>query len=721
MTATPLFTAPWGILLNKKEAKLAGGAITRGAQIAPANRSAYATAGTAVANLGMGYVEAVLAILHGIVGTIAFDPGAAKGRVSMRSTGGPTAYAFSWSVEPGRVVFGGFGHSDGQPTYQAAIVGLAQLIALHRCGATPQSNEAVEQWYAFVAAMEATYPRANLDAGWDKRTLEGACANATIRAHIERVSDALYHAMRFHLPALLPGDSISPLRERGIVITAPDILSFGEGQAHKLPGSVLLQPDRRAAALDTPASPETTTGSSAEVGSSDAKGTASEPPAPSVPAAAAPGGRRRAKAAAEPASPSAPAAPAAPPNPATSAPPPETPVSPPDPIPGAEPASRKVYGPHAARVKRALAASGGPLFLSGPTATGKTTLAIQAAEELGMGVEAVVFDPGMDAQELFGGYARRTAAAAAAKAVSHAAEMAADAPRAGAAAAAPEASRLPAWARGLVETMAAIHADAAQKLVQVQEQLDELACRGAEAAADWEAVDGPLTRWARRAIRGEQVLLVLDELARGHESCVSAVMRVLNTFDRAAVEQQGLSIPAGSEGSAQFHILDIWMTKERLVVPVDRVKIIATANLGDRYTGLDLGDPAFRRRWTGGWLHLGTYAPDTVGEILASKLRLPPTAALITRMKAVATQIEQFQRSEDKLIATLDLATLIAWGQTVTQLADAPGMSVARAFAEAAADVWVERICPLKGAELDPDVRSKLLQWVSANAPTALR
>ncbi len=38
-----------------------------------------------------------------------------------------------------------------------------------------------------------------------------------------------------------------------------------------------------------------------------------------------------------------------------------------------------------------------------------------------------------------------------------------------------------------------------------------------EAGSDWEAVDGPLTRWARRAIGGEQVLLVLDELARGHE------------------------------------------------------------------------------------------------------------------------------------------------------------------------------------------------------------
>jgi hypothetical protein len=269
--------------------------------------------------------------------------------------------------------------------------------------------------------------------------------------------------------------------------------------------------------------------------------------------------------------------------------------------------------------------------------------------------------------------------------------------------------------------MQAIQADTARQLAKAQRRLDELACHGEQAASDWEAVDGPLARWARRAIGGERVLLVLDELARGHESCVSAVMRVLNTFDRATVEQRGLSIPAGSACSAQFHMLDIWMTKERLVVPADRVKIVATANLGDRYTGLDLGDPAFRRRWTGGWLHLGAYAPDTVGEILADRLGLPMSAALIVKMKAVATQVEQFQRSEDKLIATLDLATLIVWGQTVAELAGTPGMSVARAFAEAAADVWVERICPLKGTELDPDVRSKLLLWVSANAPTTLR
>ena len=404
------------------------------------------------------------------------------------------------------------------------------------------------------------------------------------------------------------------------------------------------------------------------------------------------------------------------PTPATSAPPPGAPVPTPTPTPVSGSTPRTVYGPHAARVKRALCASSGPLFLSGPTATGKTTLAILAAEELGMGVEVVVFDPGMDAQELFGGYARRTACPG--ERVSPTETTVDSAP---VSVATPMPGRLPAWARGLVKAIEVIQVDTGRRLAEAQRRLDQLARHDKEVATDWEAVDGPLTRWARRAIGGERVLLVLDELARGHESCVSAVMRALNTFDRATVEQQGLCIPDGSEGSAQFHILDIWMTKERLVVPADRVKIVATANLGDRYTGLDLSDPAFRRRWTGGWLHLGAYAPDTVGEILADRLSLPISAALIVKMKAVATQVEQFQRSEDTLIATLDLATLIVWGQTVAELAGTPGMNVARAFAEAAADVWIERICPLKGTELDPDIRSKLLQWVTANAPTTLR
>src|SRR5262249_4455287 len=73
MPITPLFNSPWGILANKREAKLASGAITRGAAIRPGQRSRYNAFGrsdTSTSPLGMGYVEAVLGVLMGIVGTI---------------------------------------------------------------------------------------------------------------------------------------------------------------------------------------------------------------------------------------------------------------------------------------------------------------------------------------------------------------------------------------------------------------------------------------------------------------------------------------------------------------------------------------------------------------------------------------------------------------------------------------------------------------------------
>jgi hypothetical protein len=276
----------------------------------------------------LGYLEAILAVLHGFVGSISFDTDAARGRVTMRSTGGPIAYQFSWTVEPGRVVFGGFGHSEGQPTYQVAIVTLAQLVALHHCVATAQTSEIIAQWYALIDAMEAAEPRANQDAGWDKRTIAGACATPTIRAHIERMSGALNHAMRFHLPLLAPGDSIPPLSERGLVVTAPDVLSVGDGRTHTLPGAVLLQPGGMPGRAGMPVPAGTTTGSLPETGGSDA--TTIVPERATRPARPA---RRRTKASPSESPSVVPAGSAATPAPATSAPPSGAPVPTPTPTP----------------------------------------------------------------------------------------------------------------------------------------------------------------------------------------------------------------------------------------------------------------------------------------------------------------------------------------------------------------------------------------------------
>ncbi len=243
---------------------------------------------------------------------------------------------------------------------------------------------------------------------------------------------------------------------------------------------------------------------------------------------------------------------------------------------------------------------------------------------------------------------------------------------------------------------------------------------GPGAGGDWLPVDGPVTRWARRAIAGEHVLLLLDELPRGHKSCTAAIMRVLNVYDRRTVAAQGLPVPADAAAGDGFHIIDVWMTRERLVVPAARVKIIATGNLGEGYEGLDLTDPAFRRRW-GGWLHLASYPPEIQAQILGDRLDLPPSGRLIAAMRAVAKGVEQYQRDEERLLTTLDLATLITWGGAVIHAVERRGRPVSAAFVDAALDVWLERVCPTKDAELAPDVVAQLLRVLREAAPSALR
>jgi len=282
-------------------------------------------------------------------------------------------------------------------------------------------------------------------------------------------------------------------------------------------------------------------------------------------------------------------------------------------------------------------------MLVGPTATGKTTQAKDAAFQLGMGFELVVLDEGWDAAELFGGYTR--------------------------------------------------------------------------SGKDWAFTPGPITRWAERTQCGETVMLIIDELARGHRSVVSAIMRVMNEYTTADLDKMGVGVPAGEAGP--FYIVEITATKQRIAVPCHKARIIATANQGDGYTGINLNDPAFRRRWTGGWLQLKSYEADVVRSILSERLALPHGAMLITKMQAVALQVAEFQRREEALLATLDLATLITWGEATLKLHRC-GVNARQAFIESAADVWIDRVVPLKGADLDPEIERTIHGYVASNVPSTI-
>jgi len=239
---------------------------------------------------------------------------------------------------------------------------------------------------------------------------------------------------------------------------------------------------------------------------------------------------------------------------------------------------------------------------------------------------------------------------------------------------------------------------------------------------EWTFVPGPVTRWAERALAGESVVLIIDELARGHKTVVSAVMRLMNEYPRAALAGMKLSAPVDEAGP--FSIVEVRATQQRIVLPCHRVRIVATANQGDGYIGIDLSDPAFGRRWSGGWLQLTGYPADEAAKILGDKLGIPPTAPMIRAMQVVELQVLAYQKKEESLRATLDLATLIAWGRTTRYLFDhaaTPARGNApTAFQDAARDTWLDRLCPLQGADLDPQVERILLDFVTSAAPTAL-
>jgi hypothetical protein len=590
------YPSPLPILQHKREADLSDGAFVRYTPIAPSERSRFSpTDPTARVELGLGYVQAVLAALHGVVQSFTYDPPGICGWVTMRSSGSSATYHFSWH-DDGRFLLGGFRHSGGQPTYQAALVALVQAIAQARCGVTDATAELVARWAALVQAQEHAFPRHDPNVGWDRHAVAHAGIHPDVRPHILRVCDALRVALTYRLPDCL---------SRAAAVTADDVIVRAVGASIIVPGALLLHPGGIVPDIPVPGEPPTPVPVA--------------PPEPDTPTVWARKRTARKK--------STPGTSPAPSNTSTATP--------------------RLFGPHLARIERALA-RGGPVLLVGPTATGKTTQALAAAASLGFGVEAITLNAGWEAEDLFGSFTRTAN------------------------------------------------------------------------TADWIFVPGPITRWAERAVAGEAVVLLIDELARGHPTVISAVMRLMNPYPRTALAGMHLPIPDGEDGP--FHIVDIRATQQRLVVPCRRVRIVATANQGEHYAGLDLADPAFGRRWIGGWLQLTGYQPDDEAQILADRLGLHPAAPLVRAMQQVAREVLAYQQKEAALRAVLDLGTLLAWGTTTLQLYAhaAPGTAtaVAQTFIDAARDTWLDRLCPLQGADLDPQVERTLLGFVTAAATT---
>lgn len=666
---------PFDLLHKLRKARLSGDAFRPNQAIASEVCSRHNTSGRG--SLGLGYVQAVLAILHGCVTTITYGCQGFIGRVVAKSiaAGSSTTYVFAWKEDAGRCELQGFKNG---PTYQAALVGLCQIVARYIAhGPHVQTHELVQRWYELVQAMDRFSPRDSREIGWTEAVLEAACVDPTISQLILGVCDALYFAMRYDLVSM----------EQRQVFLFTDIDPLGTFD-ERLPGSILLQHEPGPAAAGLDSTPET---DSADPSASDKPGATTDPmvspsaAASTATASTAVRSRSSSASATTSASTVGPSAPSV-------------------------PKALTMYGAHLDRVMRALA-RGRTIFLVGPTGTGKTSIAKHAAQTLGVGIELCQIDDSVDAKSLIGTYRRRVQDVEQAGASSPTGPDLLDTSVADD----PRGMRPPRWLVVLQQMLATQQAE-----IQVlREQLTALQVphsNDAESTGGWEAVDGVVTRWARRAIAGERVMLLLDELPHGHKSVVGTVMSILNTHDRWTIEAQGLSIPPNAEDCARFHIIDVWTTKERLVVPADRVCVVATANIGDRYHGLSLENPAFRRRWEA-WIEMGPYPPNIVMSILADHLDIAATAPLIGRLNAVAVAVDQYQQKHEKLIATLDIATLICWGTAALDAARR-GKSARVAFSEAAQDVWVDRIAPRKGGPLDPEVVRDLNRLVTDNAPT---
>src|SRR5260370_36825681 len=84
-------------LFRKKTSELSAGYYSRGAIVRLSNRSRYNTRPEdAVCELGMGIVQAILAVLSGHVTRISWSDGGKVGTLHLLSASGPGEYDFTW-------------------------------------------------------------------------------------------------------------------------------------------------------------------------------------------------------------------------------------------------------------------------------------------------------------------------------------------------------------------------------------------------------------------------------------------------------------------------------------------------------------------------------------------------------------------------------------------------------------------------------------------------
>jgi MoxR-like ATPase len=243
-----------------------------------------------------------------------------------------------------------------------------------------------------------------------------------------------------------------------------------------------------------------------------------------------------------------------------------------------------------------------------------------------------------------------------------------------------------------------------------------------DADGTWVFTEGPITRWARRVVEGDTVLLLVDELARGHRDVGELVLSLLSAASAEQVRAEGWPLPEDPDPADRYYIIRVKEIQAVYVLPASQAPIVCVTNAGERYTqSLNVREPALARRFAGGYLHIAKYDAAVEREILGAALarqdgRYGRDHPLVAAIVACDIAIDAYHAASDALQHTLDLATLLAWAEAARQLA-ASGLSDRQALLTAAQDLWLDRVCPLQGERIDPDVRRALLDILDRAAP----
>jgi hypothetical protein len=709
--------SPLGILRNKKDEIYSVDAFARFAEIPASRRSKYdfATIDTAArgeeakrdAVLGYGYLQAVLGTLHRIVAAMSFDPPAFKGRAEVLSASGDDAYTLSWNEEDeGYCQQGGLSHG---PNFHAAVLALTQCIGMYLSGERIQSQELFLRWIGLLQAMEKRYPRLDQGLGWSRTEIAQACKQEEIRGPVLECCDSLRVFLQYR---------IATRSRREVRVFEEAVLEPEEGRSVQLSGEQLLDrglllelaeavpalPSPKPVSEEelTPVAPleerrevgpllipvgavHTAVGSD---GGADAADGASAPGAESLPAGAA--------------------------------------------------AIPVLIGARAARAWKAARTDEGSLVLLPTTDTGATAVAgedrgtpakrpvsplasvvgrLPTADRSGRGGRAAIgaAEPIIPAATLRGPYVAQVDMA-----VTMGGTLLCTGPTGnGKTSLFLEHAIRYGWGVELV----VLHYGKKSHMLQGSYVRSN-------SAGGYRFAAGPVARFAHRVLGGERVMLLLDELARAHESTFSFVMDLLNTYSSPEIltmrgrfesdsPEMRLALPDdfGASAGERYHIVTIDALHVRAVLPASRLRIVATANQGEGYEGHEFTDPAFCRRWYH-WLHLPGYDDDVIRDILAERLAVKRSSPLINAMLQVDKEVARYHADEDALKFILCLPLLINWGEQTLWYVNHPSSKLRgryrEAFELAARNTWLNRVCPYKGGQLDEEVELKLLEKVRA-------